>query len=76
MGVDSEKYQVVVLVNSKEIIVKDFKSEEGSPYLTCEGLLEVNNFGNGWIDMAISKANIIYVRDLVEREKRLVKTYC
>ena len=69
---DSYKYQVVVLVNSKEIIVKNFKSEENSPYLTCNGIFSSNNFGNNWIELAINKANILYVRDLFESEKRIV----
>lgn len=73
MEVNSDKYQVVMLVNSKEIIVKDFKSADNSPYLTCEGLFASNNFGNGWVSMAISKANILYVRDLFEAEKRIVR---
>ncbi len=73
MQVDSEKYQVVVLVNSKEIIVRDFKSEDGSSYLTCDGLFSSNNFGNSWVNMAINKANILYVRDLFESEKRIVR---
>ena len=73
MEIDSDKYQVVVLVNSKEIIVKDFDSADGSPYLTCDGLFASNNFGESWINMAISKANILYVRDLFEAEKRIVR---
>ena len=73
MQVDSDKYQVVVLVNSKEIIVKNFKSSDNSHYLTCDGLFASNNFGNSWVNMAISKANILYVRDLFENEKRIVK---
>lgn len=73
MEVDSDKYQVVVLVNSKEIIVKNFKSKDSSPYLTCDGLFASNNFGDSWINMAISKANIIYVRDLFDAEKRIVR---
>ena len=73
MQVDSDKYQVVVLVNSKEIIVKDFDSTGSSPYLTCDGLFSSNNFGNGWVNMAISKVNILYVRDLFDSEKRIVK---
>ncbi len=73
MKADSNKYQVVVLVNSKEIIVEDFKSEDDSPYLTCDGLFASNNFGNGWVNMAINKSNIIYVRDLFESEKRIVR---
>ena len=70
---NSDKYQVVVLVNSKEIIVRDFKSADNSPYLTCDGIFASNNFGNGWVNMAISKANILYVRDLFDSEKRIVK---
>lgn len=70
---DSEKYQVVVLVNSKEIIVKNFKSADNSPYLTCDGIFSSNNFGNNWVDLAINKANILYVRDLFESEKRIVR---
>ena len=70
---NSDKYQVVVLVNSKEIIVRDFKSTDNSPYLTCDGIFASNNFGNGWVNMAISKANILYVRDLFDSEKRIVK---
>ena len=73
MEVDSDKYQVVVLVNSKEIIVKNFKSADNSPYLTCDGLFNSNNFGNGWVNMAINKSNILYVRDLFESEKRIVR---
>lgn len=73
MQVDSDKYQVVMLVNSKEIIVRDFKSADNSPYLTCDGLFASNNFGHGWVNMAISKANILYVRDLFEAEKRIVR---
>lgn len=71
--VDSEKYQVVVLVNSKEIIVKNFKSADNSPYLTCDGIFSSNNFGNNWVDLAINKSNILYVRDLFESEKRIVR---
>lgn len=70
---DSEKYQVVVLVNSKEIIVKNFKSADNSPYLTCDGIFSSNNFGNNWVDLAINKSNILYVRDLFESEKRIVR---
>ena len=70
---NSDKYQVVVLVNSKEIIVRDFKSTDNSPYLTCDGIFASNNFGNGWVNMAISKANILYVRDLFDSEKRIAK---
>ena len=72
MQVDSE-YEVVVLVNSKEIIVKNFKSVDNSPYLTCEGLFSSNNFGESWVSMAIGKANILYVRDLFDAEKRIVR---
>ena len=73
MEVDSERYQVIVLVNSKEIIAKNFQSEENSPYLTCDGIFASNNFGNGWVNLAIRKANILYVRDLFEAEKRIVR---
>lgn len=71
--VDSEKYQVVVLVNSKEIIVKNFKSADNASYLICDGIFSSNNFGNNWVNMAINKANILYVRDLFESEKRIVR---
>ena len=73
MEVDSYKYQVVVLINSKEIIVKDFKSADNAPYLTCDGIFSSNNFGNNWVNMGINKANILYVRDLFESEKRIVR---
>ena len=36
---NSDKYQVVVLVNSKEIIVRDFKSTDNSPYQRAMGFL-------------------------------------
>lgn len=71
MQVDSNKYQVVVLVNSKVIIVKNFKSADNSPYLTCDGFFSSN--GNNWVNLAINKNNIIYVRDLFESEKRIVR---
>lgn len=71
MQVDSDRYQVVVLVNSKEIIVKNFESADNSPYLTCDGIFSSN--GNNWVNLAINKANIIYVRDLFESEKRIVR---
>lgn len=71
--VDFNKYQVVVLVNSKEIIVKNFQSADDSHYLTCDGIFASNNFGNGWVNLAIRKANILYVRDLFEGEKRIVR---
>lgn len=73
MQVNSDKYQVVMLVNSKEIIVRDFKSADNSSYLTCDGLFASNNFGNGWVNMGINKANILYVRDLFESEKRIIR---
>ena len=73
MEVDSYKYQVVVLINSKEIIVKNFKSADNAPYLTCDGIFSSNNFGNNWVNMGINKANILYVRDLFDSEKRIVK---
>ena len=73
MEVDSYKYQVVVLINSKEIIVKNFKSADNAPYLTCDGIFSSNNFGSNWVNMGINKANILYVRDLFDSEKRIVK---
>ena len=71
MEVDSYKYQVVVLINSKEIIVKNFKSADNAPYLTCDGIFSSN--GNNLVNLAINKNNIIYVRDLFESEKRIVR---
>lgn len=69
--VDFDKYQVVVLVNNKEIIVKNFSfvvdMESNIPFMICTGILN-----NSWTDLAINNANIIYVRDLFESEKRIV----
>lgn len=69
--VDFDKYQVVVLVNNKEIIVKNFSfvvdMESNIPFMVCTGILN-----NSWTDLAINNANIIYVRDLFESEKRIV----
>ena len=69
--VDFDKYQVVVLVNNKEIIVKNFSFvvdiESNIPFMVCTGILN-----NSWTDLAINNANIIYVRDLFESEKRIV----
>lgn len=72
MQADSE-YQVVVLVNSKEIIVKNFKSTDNSPYLTCDGLFASNNFGDSWVAMIINRTNILYTRNLFESEERIVR---
>ena len=69
--VDFDKYQVVVLVNNKEIIVKDFSLDgivSDAPFVVCAGILN-----NSWIDLAINSANIVYVRDLFDGERRIVK---
>lgn len=69
--VDFDKYQVVALVNNKEIIVKNFSFVDivnNVPFMACAGILN-----NSWIDLAINNANIIYIRDLSDSERRIVR---
>lgn len=69
--VDFDKYQVVALVNNKEIIVKNFSFVDivsNVPFMVCAGILN-----NSWIDMAINNSNIIYIRDLSDSEKRIIR---
>lgn len=74
--IDFSKYRVVTLVNNKEIIIKDFNYadiENDAPCLKCAGIFTLNNLCNNWVNLVISKSNIIYIRDLFESEKRIVR---
>lgn len=69
--VDFDKYQVVALINNKEIIVKKFSFVDivnNVPFMVCTSILN-----NSWVDMAINNANIIYIRDLSDSERRIVR---
>lgn len=69
--VDFDKYQVVALINNKEIIVKKFSFVDivkNVPFMVCTGILN-----NSWVDMAINNSNIIYIRDLSDSERRIVR---
>ena len=74
--IDFSKYRVVTLINNKEIIIRDFNSEDienDLSYLKCAGIFTLNNFGNNWVNLVINKANILYTRDLFDSEKRIVR---
>lgn len=76
---DFSKYQVVTLVNNKEIIIRDFNSEDienDLSCLKCAGIFTLNNFGNlgsNWVNLVVNKSNILYTRDLFESEERTVR---
>lgn len=74
--VDFSKYQVVTLVNNKEIIIRDFNSdniENDFSCLKCAGIFTLNNLFNNWVNLVINKSNILYTRDLFDSEKRIVR---
>lgn len=69
-------YQVVTLTNGKEIIIKNFSSADlvnNAPCLICTGIFTSNNFGNNLVSMIINKTNILYTRNLLESEERIVR---
>lgn len=74
--IDFSKYRVVTLVNNKEIIIRDFNYadiENDSSCLKCAGIFTLNNLGNNFVNLVISKSNILYTRDLFDNEKRIVR---
>lgn len=79
---DFSKYKVVVLSNNTEIIIRNFSSvdiENNSNHLECTGMfaytgmLASNILGNSWFNLIINQSNILYVRDLFDDEKRIVR---
>jgi hypothetical protein len=72
--VDFNNYKAVVLINNNEIIVKNLNNYDfidivnNAPCLVCTGILN-----NSWIDLTINNANIIYIRELFDGEKRIVR---
>lgn len=73
---DFNEYRVVVLSNNKEIIIKNFSPVDivnNSNHLECTGMFTPNSLGNDWIYLVINKSNILYIRDLSDIEKRIVR---
>lgn len=68
--IDFSKYRVIKLLNSEEFIIGD-SSYENDLCFKCSGLLP--KLGNNWVDMVITKSNVLYNRELSDSEKRIVR---